>query len=81
MTTPATIEAQPDPRTPGRMAYRITSLYSPAAVQAAVAELMDADGIAVAEFTHVRRTEPTIGNPPVWQSLGYTLARRRAVAA
>lgn len=81
MTAPATIEAQPDPRTPGRVAYRITSLYSPAAVQAAVAALMDADGIAISEFTHVRRTKPTIGTPPVWQALGYTIARQAAVAA
>lgn len=81
MNAPALVEAQADPRIPGRTAYRITSLYSPGAVQQAVAELMSADNVKVAEFTHVKRTTPTIGTPPVWISLGYVIARQRAVAA
>lgn len=76
MTAPATVEAQPDPRTPGRTGYRVTSLHSPAAVQQAVAEIMSADGVAVAEFTHVRRAMGGSLACAHWMAVGYTLARQ-----
>lgn len=82
MTAPATIEAEADPRTPGRVAYRVTSLYSPAAVQRAVAELMNADDVALAEFTHVKRV-PSGGHLsfPHFEALGYVVARQPAAVA
>lgn len=77
MTAPATIEAEPDPTTPGRTAYRITSLYSPAAVQQAVADIEhsfheSASGMARSEFTPVRRVRGT-DLPDMWISLGHTM--------
>lgn len=80
MTAPATIEAQPDPRTPGRTAYRITSLYSPTAVQQAVAEIMNGDDVARAEFTHVKRLPIERGRPQCWGALGYVIARQPVAA-
>lgn len=80
MTAPATVEAQADPRTPGRTAYRVTSLYSPEAVQRAVAELMDGEGVRRAEFTRVQRLPATVGCPQCWGALGYTIAAEVAHA-
>ena len=76
MTAPAIVEAQPDPNTPGRTAYRITSLYSPAAVQQAVADIEQAfhesvAGPALSEFTPVRKVRGT-DLPDLWMSLGHT---------
>lgn len=81
MTAPAHVEAQPDPRNPDRTAYRITSLYSPAAVQEAVAALMGADDVARAEFTTVQRVPAEKGCPQCWAALGYVVARQCSVAA
>lgn len=69
----ALVEAQPDPRTPGRVGYRISHHTSPGAVQGAVAAIMGADGVRMSQFTHVRKSQPTIGTPPVFFSVGYTL--------
>lgn len=69
----ALVEAQVDHRVPGRTAYRITSMYSPGAVQSAVSALMSADGVRMSEFTHVRRERASIGKPPVWFALGFTI--------
>lgn len=73
-SAPALVVAHPDPDTPGRTEYLITSLYSPGAVQGAVAAIMGADGVRMSEFTHVRRQRASIGRSPVWFSVGYVQA-------
>ncbi len=72
MTAPATVEAVPDFRT-GRVGYRITSIYSPAAVQQSVAEIMAGENIVHAEFTRVRHLPAVPGRPQCWGALGYTI--------
>jgi len=76
MPAPATIESEADPRTPGRTAYRITSLYSPGAVQNAVADLMGGPDVARAEFTTVRRMPAERGCPACWMALGYVVVEQ-----
>ena len=79
MSAPALVESQADPRTPGRTAYRVTSLYSPEAVQRAVAEIMDGDGVRCAEFTQVRRGRSGADlNFDHYFALGYTMGDAHA---
>lgn len=81
MNAPALVESQDDPRTPGRTAYRISSLYSPGAVQHAVAELMGGDAVACAQFTRVQRIPAKRGCPQCWGALGYVIVRQPAAIA
>lgn len=67
MTDNALVEAQNDPRDRTRTAYRITG-KSFTAVQFAIDALMNAPGIARADFTHVQR------DPQGYIALGHTFA-------
>lgn len=80
LAAPATVEAEPDPREPGRTAFRVTSLYSPGAVQRAVAEIMNGEDVEVAQFTHVQRMTGGGIHFPHWGALGYVVARRQVFA-
>lgn len=79
MTAPALVESEADARMPGRTGYRITSLYSPEAVQRAISEIMQADGVQRAEFTRPTRVRGDGG--AYWGALGYTVTVPAGAAA
>lgn len=77
LDSPATIEFEPDPRTPGRVGYRVTG-PTWHAVQNAIIDLMEARGVVHAQFTTPARVPFTgFGQPRDagrFAALGFTMS-------